>query len=108
MTSTVSFFAENQNGLNPHDEISVITSGRLIGEHVIKGIEIALKNKLPEKVIDFIPQHHGTTVIHFFYDKALKVLPPEEVDINDFKYPGPKPKTRASSSVSKRCASSSS
>jgi cyclic-di-AMP phosphodiesterase PgpH len=88
------FFTENQNGENPHDAISAVTSGRIIGEHVIKGIEIGRKHKLPEEVIDFIPQHHGTTVIHFFYDKALQVLPAEQVNINDFRYPGPKPRTR--------------
>ncbi|MDX2129516.1 MAG: HDIG domain-containing protein [Chloroherpetonaceae bacterium] len=93
------FFAENQRGENPHEQIHVVTSGRIIGEHVKEGIEVGKRYKLPEKVLDFIPQHHGTTVIHFFYEKAKRQLPPDQVNINDFKYPGPKPQSRETAIV---------
>lgn len=66
------YFGENQNGYNPHNDISPIESARIILNHTIYGIELAQKHKLPKKVIDIIPQHHGTTKVAYFYDKALK------------------------------------
>ncbi|WP_299126898.1 HDIG domain-containing metalloprotein [uncultured Winogradskyella sp.] len=84
------FFTENQStGINPHNELSSKESARIIIEHTLKGIEIAKKNNLPDRVIDFIRTHHGTSVVYYFYMKEKAVA--EETDIEDFKYNGPKP-----------------
>lgn len=84
------YFTENQiTNVNPHDEISPKESARIILDHVIKGIELARKNKIPDRVIDFIRSHHGTTVVHYFYRQQLE-LEPEASDM-DFKYAGPLP-----------------
>ncbi|MFQ3608887.1 MAG: HDIG domain-containing metalloprotein, partial [Chloroherpetonaceae bacterium] len=88
------YFTENQNGKNLHDDLQAVTSGRIIGDHVKRGLAVGRKNNLPQEVIDFIPEHHGTTVIHFFYDKALKTIPPDKLNIDDFRYPGPKPRRK--------------
>ncbi|WP_303315450.1 HDIG domain-containing protein [Flavivirga abyssicola] len=84
------YFTENQStGINPHDELSSRESARIITDHVINGIEIARKNNLPDRVIDFIRTHHGTSVVYYFYMQEKKDF--EEVDKLDFSYPGPKP-----------------
>ena len=84
------YFTENQStGINPHDELSSKESARIITDHVINGIEIARKNNLPDRVIDFIRTHHGTSVVYYFYMQEKKAF--EEVDKLDFSYPGPKP-----------------
>ena len=86
------YFIENQSsGLNPHDELSFDESANIIISHVKDGIEIAHKNKLPEELIDFIRTHHGTSTVQYFYKQFITNFPNEEVDIYDFKYPGPKP-----------------
>ena len=64
------YFTENQSsGLNPHDELSPKESAKIIIDHTLKGIEIAKKYNLPERVIDFIRTHHGTSVVYYFYSK---------------------------------------
>ena len=84
------YFTENQSsGLNPHDELSPKESATVIIDHVIKGIEIAKKNNLPDRVIDFIRTHHGDSSVYYFYMKEK--AKDENVDIADFSYPGPKP-----------------
>ncbi len=84
------FFTENQSsGINPHDELSPIESAQIIIGHSIKGIEIAKKNKLPERIIDFIRTHHGTSTVYYFYSKEKEQN--ENVNIEDFTYPGPIP-----------------
>ncbi len=84
------YFTENQSsGLNPHDELSPKESAKIITDHVLDGIEIAKKNNLPDRVIDFIRTHHGTSSVYYFYKKAQEVN--EDVDLKDFSYPGPKP-----------------
>ncbi|WP_115461899.1 HD family phosphohydrolase [Winogradskyella aurantiaca] len=84
------YFTENQStGINPHDELSPKESARIIIDHVIKGIEIAKKNNLPDRVIDFIRTHHGTSMVHYFYQKELEKK--TDIDSNLFQYPGPKP-----------------
>ncbi|TYB70019.1 HDIG domain-containing protein [Bizionia saleffrena] len=84
------YFTENQSsGVNPHDDLSPIESARIIVGHVINGIEIAKKNNLPDRVIDFIRTHHGTSTVYYFYMKEKRVN--EDVSITDFSYPGPKP-----------------
>ncbi|NNE31684.1 MAG: HDIG domain-containing protein, partial [Winogradskyella sp.] len=84
------YFTENQStGINPHEELSSTESAKVIIDHTIKGIEIAKKNNLPDRVIDFIRTHHGTSVVYFFYMKEKANN--ENVKIEDFTYPGPKP-----------------
>ena len=85
-----SFFTENQvTGTNPHDKLSSLESVNIILDHVSKGAEMAKKNNLPNRIIDFIRTHHGTNVIHYFYENDLKLnLNP---NIEDYKYSGPRP-----------------
>ena len=84
------YFSENQiTNVNPHDEISPKESAKIIIDHVINGIEIARKNNLPDRVIDFIRSHHGTTLVYYFY-KLQKDLE-TEVNEDNFRYPGPLP-----------------
>ena len=83
-------FTENQaTGINVHDELSPKESARIIINHVIDGIEIARKNKLPDRVIDFIRTHHGTSTVHYFFMKEKEVN--ENASAGDFQYPGPLP-----------------
>ena len=84
------FFSENQRGsVSPHDDLSPKESARIIIDHVIDGIELAKKNNLPDRVIDFIRTHHGTSKVYYFYKKQLELS--KEVDVKDFTYNGPKP-----------------
>ncbi|WP_339754143.1 HDIG domain-containing metalloprotein [uncultured Winogradskyella sp.] len=84
------YFTENQSTMiNPHDELSSSESARIIIDHAINGIEIAKKHNLPDRVIDFIRTHHGTSLVYYFYMKEKATN--EDVDIKDFSYPGPKP-----------------
>ncbi len=87
------YFTENQvTNVNPHDELTPKDSARIIIDHVIKGIEIARKNNVPDRVIDFIRSHHGTTLVFYFYKKQKELE--EEVNEEDFRYPGPLPFSR--------------
>ena len=84
------FFSENQRGsVSPHDDLSPKESARIIIDHVIYGIELAKKNNLPDRVIDFIRTHHGTSKVYYFYKKQQELS--KEVDVKDFTYKGPKP-----------------
>ncbi len=84
------FFTENQStGINPHDELSPSESAQIIIRHVLDGIEIAKKNNLPDRIIDFIRTHHGTTFVYYFYMKEKSSN--EDFNVEEFKYPGPKP-----------------
>ena len=84
------YFTENQStGINPHDDLSPVESAAIIISHVMDGIEIARKNNLPDRVIDFIRTHHGTTTVYYFYKLAEENS--DALDIKDFTYPGPKP-----------------
>ena len=84
------YFTENQvTNVNPHDELSPIESAKIIVGHVIAGIEIARKNNLPDRIIDFIRTHHGTSMVYYFYKKQEELE--GEVNEADFKYPGPLP-----------------
>uniref|UniRef100_UPI00404A631B HD family phosphohydrolase n=1 Tax=Daejeonella sp. TaxID=2805397 RepID=UPI00404A631B len=86
------YFIENQNrGSNPHDTISYEQSAQIIIQHVLKGVEIAKKNNIPEMIIDFIQTHHGNTRVDYFYQSFLKNFPEKFVDENIFRYPGPIP-----------------
>ena len=84
------FFTENQStGINPHDELSAKESAKVIINHVLDGIEIAKKNNLPDRVIDFIRTHHGTSTVYYFYMKEKEMN--KQANENDFSYLGPKP-----------------
>lgn len=88
------YFTENQiTNINPHDELDPHESARIILNHVIEGIELARKYKIPDRVIDFIRTHHGTTMVYYFYKKASE-LQGEDVKEKNFRYPGPIPFSR--------------
>ena len=92
------YFIENQHdGINPHDKLDFRASARLIIDHVIKGEKIGKKYKLPQKIIDFIRTHHGTSTVQYFYRSLINSNPNEEVDISEFTYPGPKPYSKETS-----------
>ncbi len=85
------YFTENQaTSVNPHNELSPEDSANIIIGHVISGIEIARKNKLPDRLIDFIRTHHGTSLVYYFYKKEEE-LNPDVVAKKNFRYPGPIP-----------------
>lgn len=83
-------FTENQtNSINSHNELDPKESAEIIIDHVIKGIEIARKNNIPDRIIDFIRTHHGTTLVYYFYKKEREKE--GSANIADFVYPGPIP-----------------
>ncbi len=85
------YFTENQTTtVNPHDELTPKDSADIIINHVIHGIELARKNRLPDRIIDFIRTHHGTSQVYYFYMKQQEITP-DQSDIEDFTYPGPIP-----------------
>jgi cyclic-di-AMP phosphodiesterase PgpH len=96
------YFVENQrSSRSRHDKLSPRMSSLIIAAHVKDGIALAREHKLPEEVIDFIPMHHGTTRIDYFYNKALQLAQSsddetklDEINEQDYRYPGPKPQTR--------------
>ena len=92
-TKSPQYFAENQSGTNPHDKLRPNMSALVIKAHVKDGVELARHYKLPEEMIDFIREHHGTSLIQFFYRKA-KEEAEGEVSEEDYRYPGPKPQSR--------------
>ena len=89
------YFIENQRGVNPHERLQPSMSALIISSHVKDGIRMAREARIPEQIVDIIPQHHGTRLMTFFYEKAKKLTPPgSEVNDDDFRYPGPKPQTK--------------
>lgn len=111
------YFTENQHeGFNPHDELTPAMSALIIKSHVKEGVDMAKTHKLPEVFINIIRQHHGTTLIKYFYNKACNrqqqtVLPlqagmsnppfdrSEDVDESTFRYEGPRPRTLESAII---------
>ncbi|MBS9774244.1 MAG: HDIG domain-containing protein [Tenacibaculum sp.] len=86
------YFIENQStGVNPHNDLSPKDSAKIIIDHVIKGVELAKKHNLPDRIIDFIRTHHGTSLVYYFYKNEMDNSFDGEVDINKFKYKGPIP-----------------
>ncbi|WP_299163969.1 HDIG domain-containing metalloprotein [uncultured Eudoraea sp.] len=84
------YFTENQvTSINPHDDLDPKESARIIINHVIEGIELARKYNLPDRVIDFIRTHHGTSFVYYFYKKQQELDQP--LKESDFRYPGPIP-----------------
>jgi len=90
------FFIENQLGeSNPHEKLTPALSALILSSHPKDGLEIGRKGKLPQAVLDFITQHHGTGIMGYFYHKAVEEAgDPEKVKESDFRYPGPKPQSK--------------
>jgi putative nucleotidyltransferase with HDIG domain len=89
------YFAENQMKTgSKHDLLPPKKSAAAIKEHVIEGIELGRKYKLPDRIIKFIPMHHGTTLIKHFYAKAVEESSGGQIAEEDFRYPGPRPDSR--------------
>lgn len=92
------YFIENQAGINRHDQLEPALSTLVILGHVKDGVALAHKYRLPKPIVDFIQQHHGTTLVEYFYREAKKIqeaagLGNPELE-HAFRYPGPKPRTR--------------
>jgi putative nucleotidyltransferase with HDIG domain len=91
------FYIENQlPGQNIHEQLDPKTSASVIVEHITKGMELARKYRLPEKVMAFIPEHHGTLETSFQLHRALEVANGDQEKVNprDFRYPGPRPRSK--------------
>jgi cyclic-di-AMP phosphodiesterase PgpH len=92
------FYIENMgNGRNPHNELEPVASARVIADHVRNGLDLARKAGVPPVIRDYIPQHHGTRLVTYFYRKAVQNGEP--VDTDRFRYPGPKPQRRETAIV---------
>ncbi len=93
------YFKENQMGDNPHDRTDPRVSVAILTAHPRDGVAMAQKAHIPVPVLDIIRQHHGDGVVLFFYDKAVKLYGSENVDINAFRYEGPRPRTKEAACV---------
>ncbi|MDP7113771.1 MAG: HDIG domain-containing protein, partial [Myxococcota bacterium] len=96
-TVKTNYYVENQQGpSNVHDRLSPPMSALIIINHVKEGMELGRQFRLPDAILDFIPQHHGTALIRYFYEKALRAADEDKAKVNeeDYRYPGPKPQTR--------------
>jgi putative nucleotidyltransferase with HDIG domain len=89
------YFIENQaDGINRHDKLEPSMSSLILIAHIKSGVEVARENKLGQPIIDAIRQHHGTSIISYFYERAKQRKGENAVNIDDYRYPGPKPQTR--------------
>lgn len=89
------YFIENQHApRNPHDKLKPATSASIVRNHIIEGMRLAEEHHLPDDVAAFIAEHHGTQAISFFYEQAKKQNPDTELDLANFSYPGPRPRSR--------------
>jgi cyclic-di-AMP phosphodiesterase PgpH len=86
------FFIENQQGVNPHDELGAEESARIIREHVTRGVSMVRKNKLGERIADFVREHHGTGWIKYFVRRAQEQG--LEIKPELYRYPGPRPQSK--------------
>ncbi len=93
------FFSENQTGYNPHDDLEPQTSARIITQHPKDGVEMGQAHGLPKVILDVIREHHGTSLVKFFYFKALKTYGAENVKEGDYRYDGTAPTSRESAVV---------
>ncbi|MEX2162056.1 MAG: HDIG domain-containing metalloprotein [Anaerolineales bacterium] len=97
------YFIENQvpGSKNPHDALSPKESAKMILQHVPDGLKLAAKHRLPKRIKDFIAEHHGTLLTRYQYAKALEAAGGDEkkVNLNDFRYQGPKPQSRETALV---------
>lgn len=87
------FFIENQINFNEHDKINPSLSRLIITAHVKEGVELAKENNLPEEIVDIIEQHHGTTVVTYFYERARNQLAKGPISADDYRYQGVKPRS---------------
>ncbi len=89
------YFTENQiSGVNPHNDMDFEESAKLVINHIEGGIKIARKYNLPEKIIDFIATHQGTTKAKYFYNSYVNKYPDKQPELKSFTYPGPTPFTK--------------
>jgi len=93
------YFKENQMGDNPHDRTDPMVSAAILTAHPTDGVALAEKFRMPQPILDIIQQHHGDTPVIYFYDRCVKQNGAENVDIDDFRYPGPRPQTREAAVV---------
>ncbi len=93
------YFKENQNGDNPHERTDPYVSAAIVTSHTMDGVLLAQKEHMPREVQDIILQHHGVTPVMYFYHKALQLSNGSHVDINEFRYDGPKPQTKEAAIV---------
>jgi cyclic-di-AMP phosphodiesterase PgpH len=97
-TKRPQYFIENQIGGNPHDHLSPQLSKNIILAHVSDGVVILKKHRMPKEIVDIAEQHHGTTLLKYFYHKALEQT--GYVSEEEFRYPGPKPQTKEAAIIS--------
>ena len=89
------YFVENQPGkVSKHESLTPNMSSLILAKHVRAGIDLGDQYGLPIAVKKFIPEHHGTSIMSYFYHKALETTDPKDINENDFRYPGPKPQSR--------------
>lgn len=93
------YFAENQSGHNPHDDLEPKSSARIITQHTKAGAELGMEFGLPKVILNFMKEHHGTSLVKFFYFKALKIYGAENVNEADYRYDGQIPTGRESAVV---------
>jgi putative nucleotidyltransferase with HDIG domain len=88
------YYVENQMpGVNPHDKLKPEVSASIIRNHVREGLALANESRLPQAIKDFIPEHHGTMEISYFLERARQQNGEENINIEEFRYPGPKPRS---------------
>ncbi len=93
------YFKENQLGDNPHDRTDPMVSAAILTAHPKDGVALAQKSRMPKPIQEIIEQHHGDTPVIYFYDRCIKQNGIENVNIEDFRYPGPRPQTREAAIV---------
>lgn len=92
-------FSENQSGYNPHDDFAPETSAKIITQHPRNGVEMGIEYNLPRVILDVIREHHGTSLVKFFYFKAVKLYGAENVQESTYRYVGTAPTSRESAVV---------
>ena len=94
------YFVENQmDAENRHNQLAPNMSALILVSHVKNGIELAKRYGIPKRIRDFIPEHHGTSLMKYFYNKAVEMYGQSEVNESDFRYPGPKPQSKETAIV---------
>lgn len=94
------YFVENQvGGRNKHEKLAPTMSALILEAHVKEGKELAEQHGLPDCIVEFITGHHGTSVMTYFFEKEKQLKGDEDVNLDDFRYPGPKPQSKESAIV---------
>ena len=94
-----SYFSENQYGVNPHDLLAPEESSRIIIAHTGSGVELCEKGKLPRQLINIVREHHGDSLLSYFYSKAVNIHGEDNVPVDAYKYPGPRPASKEAALV---------